>query len=53
MKQLLFLKRSKGKHRVGDGFPLNNVFSYNDSQAEVAPFLMLDYAVPTSFGPAN
>jgi redox-sensitive bicupin YhaK (pirin superfamily) len=53
MKQLLFLKRSKGKHRVGDGFPLNNVFSYNDSQAEVAPILMLDYAVPTCFGPTN
>lgn len=49
MKKLLFIKRSNGKHWVGDGFPVHNVFSYNDIHAEMSPFLMLDYAAPTTF----
>jgi redox-sensitive bicupin YhaK (pirin superfamily) len=53
MKKLLFIKRSNGAHWVGDGFPVRNIFSYNDIHEEMAPFLMLDYAGPTRFEPTQ
>ena len=53
MKKLNFIKRSNGKHWVGDGFHVNNIFSYNDIHAEMSPFLMLDYASPTTFEPTT
>ena len=34
-------------HWVGDGFPVRNMFPSNGLEAEVNPFLMLDYAGPT------
>jgi redox-sensitive bicupin YhaK (pirin superfamily) len=49
MKTLRFIKRSNGKHWVGDGFPVHNIFSYNDIAQDMSPFLMLDYASPTTF----
>jgi redox-sensitive bicupin YhaK (pirin superfamily) len=53
LKKLLFIKRSNGAHWVGDGFPVRNIFSYNDIHEEMAPFLMLDYAGPTRFEPTQ
>lgn len=49
MKQLSFIKRSNGSHWVGDGFPVRNIFSYNDIAEEMSPFLLLDYAGPARF----
>lgn len=53
MKQLAFIKRSNGSHWVGDGFPVRNMFSYNDIHEAMSPFLMLDYAGPTHFEPTT
>jgi hypothetical protein len=40
-------------HWVGDGFPVRNLFPSNGIDQQVNPFLMLDYAGPVSFGPAD
>ena len=53
MKELVFIKRSNGAHWVGDGFPVRNIFSYNDIHEQMAPFLMLDYAGPARFEPTQ
>lgn len=53
MKQLAYIKRNNGSHWVGDGFPVRNIFSYNDIAQDVSPFLMLDYAGPTQFAPSS
>ncbi|WP_295579960.1 pirin family protein [uncultured Lamprocystis sp.] len=53
MKQLAFLKRSNGRHWVGDGFPVQSIFSYNDVAAELSPFLLMDYAGPANFPPTR
>ena len=49
MKQLAFIKRSNGSHWVGNGFPVQNIFSYNDIAEEISPFLMMDHAGPAVF----
>jgi hypothetical protein len=53
MKQLHRIIRSDHSHWVGDGFPVRTLFSYNTPNAEVSPFLMLDYAGPFEFAPAS
>lgn len=53
MKQLAFIKRSNGRHWVGDGFPVQSIFSYNDVAEELSPFLLMDYAGPVDFPPTN
>ncbi len=40
-------------HWVGDGFPVTTLFSYNDAQTQLSPFLLLDYAGPADFEPSN
>lgn len=49
MKKLAFIKRSNGSHWVGDGFPVQGIFSYNDVAEELSPFLLMDYAGPVDF----
>lgn len=49
MKQLAFIKRSKGSHWVGDGFPVRSIFTYSELAEEMSPFLLLDYAGPATF----
>ena len=49
MKKLLFSRKSSDRHWVGNGFPVQTVFSYNDIAKEVSPFLLLDYAGPAEF----
>lgn len=53
MKQLAFIKRSNGSHWVGNGFPVQNIFSYNDIAEKISPFLMMDHAGPTVFPPTQ
>lgn len=52
-KKVLRIHKSKNKHWVGDGFPVFSVFDYNGLGRELSPFLMLDYAEPYNFQPAN
>jgi len=53
MKKLSFIKRSDGSHWVGDGFPVRNIFSYNDIAKEMSPFLLMDYGGPVDFPPTR
>lgn len=53
MKKLAFIKRSNGNHWVGDGFPVQSIFSYHDIHEEMSPFLLMDYAGPTTFDPTE
>jgi redox-sensitive bicupin YhaK (pirin superfamily) len=41
------------RHWVGDGFPVRTLFSYDGLGAHVSPFLLLDYAGPHVFAPAE
>lgn len=51
MKKLQYKKQMNGRHWVGDGFPVRNIFGYHDIAHDMSPFLMLDYAGPFDFGP--
>ena len=53
MKKLAFIKRSNGQHWVGDGFPVQSIFSYRDIHEEMSPFLLMDYVAPTRFEPTT
>ncbi len=53
MKKLAFIKRSNGRHWVGDGFPVKSIFSYHDIAEEMSPFLLMDYAGPVDFPPTS
>lgn len=53
MKKLALIKRSNGSHWVGNGFPVQNIFSYNDIAEKISPFLMMDHAGPTVFPPTQ
>lgn len=53
MKTVSFIQRNNGGHWVGDGFPVRNMFSYNDRPERFSPFLMLDYGGPTRFEPTT
>ena len=51
-KRVLAQASAPGRHWVGDGFPVHGMFGYNGpGVAERSPFLLLDYAAPTTFGP--
>jgi redox-sensitive bicupin YhaK (pirin superfamily) len=52
-KTVLGVVRSPAGHWVGDGFPVRTLFSYTGLAKELSPFLMLDYAGPTEFPPAD
>ncbi len=41
------------QHWVGDGFPVRTLFSYDSLGTHISPFLLLDYAGPHNFGPAD
>lgn len=52
-KNIIRINRANGGHWVGDGFPVNTMFSYHDQGAEISPFLLLDYAGPADFTPSE
>lgn len=41
------------QHWVGDGFPVRSMFSYDNFGQDISPFLLLDYAGPTTFTPTT
>jgi redox-sensitive bicupin YhaK (pirin superfamily) len=51
-KRLLGIEQAPPRHWVGDGFPVRSMFSY-DSARSLSPFLLLDYAAPSEFPPAQ
>jgi redox-sensitive bicupin YhaK (pirin superfamily) len=53
MKKIIGTYGNPNQHWVGDGFPVRTLFSYNTLGASASPFLMLDYAGPATFAPAN
>ena len=53
MKKLLLSQRSDTPHWVGDGFPVRTIFSYNQINENISPFLLMDHAGPTEFGPTD
>lgn len=52
MKAIRTIVRDVRPHWVGDGFPVRSLFSYQDGGV-FDPFLLLDYAGPQAFGPAE
>ncbi|QDU97030.1 pirin family protein [Lignipirellula cremea] len=52
MKTIRQIVRNVAPHWVGDGFPVRSLFSYHDGAA-FDPFLLLDYAGPYEFAPAE
>jgi quercetin 2,3-dioxygenase len=53
MKKVLSIERKPSAHWVGDGFPVRTVFSFDTLGYRISPFLLLDYAGPAEFVPAN
>jgi redox-sensitive bicupin YhaK (pirin superfamily) len=53
MKRLVGIYHSPQGHWVGDGFPVRTLFSYDRLGRVVSPFLLLDYAGPMQFSPAE
>jgi redox-sensitive bicupin YhaK (pirin superfamily) len=52
VKQLKETYAPGAAYTVGDGFPVRNMFPSNPIQAEMSPFLLLDYAGPHYFPPS-
>ena len=54
MKKILTTYGHPRGHWVGDGFPVRSLFSYDRMGASnISPFLLLDYAGPSEFPPAQ
>jgi redox-sensitive bicupin YhaK (pirin superfamily) len=52
MKRAVDIRRNVPAHWVGDGFPVRSLFTYQEPEA-FDPFLLLDYAGPYEFAPAE
>ena len=53
MKSVIAIHSNNQAHWVGDGFPVQTLFSYQSMGEELSPFLMLDYASPVAFPPSS
>ncbi|MCK1638960.1 pirin family protein [Bradyrhizobium sp. 157] len=53
MRKVLGVYASPNPHWVGDGFPVRSMFSNASHGQHVSPFLLLDYAGPAEFSPAQ
>ncbi|NOT11610.1 MAG: pirin family protein [Methylococcaceae bacterium] len=53
IKQIAEIIRATSLHWVGDGFPVNTLFSYQTQGNDISPFLLLDYAGPALFEPSD
>ena len=53
MKKVLGRYGNMSRHWVGDGFPVRSLVSYNALGQHISPFLLLDYAGPHMFEPAD
>lgn len=52
-KKVLGTHGTDHSHWVGDGFPVRTLFSYSSLGQQASPFLLLDYAGPATFEPAE
>ena len=52
-KQVLATRSAPNRHWVGDGFPVHGMFGYTGDTKAISPFLLLDYAAPTTFAPTE
>ena len=50
-KAVIHVGDKPGRHWVGDGFPVHGMFDYGQGAEQRSPFLLMDYAAPTSFAP--
>jgi len=53
IKTITGISRDPISHWVGDGFPVRNLLSVRREGARISPFLLLDYAGPRRFEPAE
>ena len=53
MKKILSTHSAPDRHWVGDGFPVHGMFGYTGDTKRISPFLLLDYASPTTFTPTT
>ena len=53
MKKVQGIYSNPHGHWVGDGFPVRSLFDYQGLGRQLSPFLLLDYAGPTDFAPAD
>jgi redox-sensitive bicupin YhaK (pirin superfamily) len=53
MRKVLGVFSGPRQHWVGDGFPVRSLFSHASHGDHVSPFLLLDYAGPADFTPAD
>ena len=53
MRKVLGIYSAPRQHWVGDGFPVRSLFSHMSHGDHVSPFLLLDYAGPMEFAPAD
>jgi redox-sensitive bicupin YhaK (pirin superfamily) len=52
-KQVMGVYNPPRQHWVGDGFPVRSLFSYQTHPKALDPFLLLDFAGPMEFQPAD
>ena len=52
-KKTLSTSSAPNRHWVGDGFPVHGMFGYTGNTKVISPFLLLDYAAPTTFEPTT
>jgi len=53
MRKILGVHSAPRPHWVGDGFPVRSLFTYAAHGENISPFLLLDYAGPAEFSPAD
>ena len=53
MRKILGLYSAPGQHWVGDGFPVRSMTVARQPRPALSPFIMLDYAGPAEFAPAE
>ncbi|WP_300537197.1 pirin family protein [Sphingosinicella sp.] len=53
MKTITTRHTNEQRHWVGDGFPVRSLISYHAQDSAISPFLLLDYAGPHVFEPAE
>lgn len=53
LKQISEVIQNDQPHWVGDGFRVYSLFSMQEYGSKLSPFLLLDYAAPTHFPPAD
>jgi redox-sensitive bicupin YhaK (pirin superfamily) len=53
MRKVIGVYGGSRPHWVGDGFPVRTIFSHATHGQQASPFLLLDYAGPAQFAPAE